>query len=210
MTHAHELAEQLTSYARAVAKPAETVAHLLADTHPSPISLRTPFSRANSANRQVPGRRPANRKPIASPAPTGSCRACGITLSDKSRQLCPTCWPVTRNKIADERVKAANASLAAMRAAGTDPTNTPSAAAKRSASLSSRKREVLAWQSDGDSTVWTRDRYEREILPNLATVTLSTIRQATGLSISACSRIRSGGLIPHRSHWQPLSSILSS
>jgi hypothetical protein len=120
----------------------------------------------------------------------------------------PHCWPVTRIKIAAERVQAANAALAAMRAAGTDPTNTPRAAAKRSASLSARKREELAWQSDEEDSSWTRDRYERELLPALGAVPLSSIKQATGLSIPACSRIRSGNLIPHRRHWQPLFSLL--
>jgi predicted RNase H-like nuclease len=90
-----------------------------------------------------------------------------------------------------------------MRATGTDPTNTPAAAAKRSASLSSRKREELAWQTDDEDESWTRGWYEREVLPAIAAVPLSTIRRATGLSISACSRIRAGKLIPHRRHWQP-------
>jgi hypothetical protein len=90
----------------------------------------------------------------------------------------------------------ANASLAAMRAAGSDPTNTPTAAAKRSASLSGRKREERDWQPGQEDDQWTRERYELEILPALAAIPLSTIMQATGLSISACSRIRAGKLVP--------------
>jgi hypothetical protein len=196
----HELADQLPVYARAVAQPAETVAHLLANSSPGSIDLATPLSRGNTAARQVRGERSANRKQFATASPIRSCRTCGITLTDKSRQLCSTCWPVTRNKIATERVKAANASLAAMRAAGSDPTNTPTAATKRSASLSIRKREELAWQADQATPAWTKERYEQEVLPALASVPLSSIRQATGLSISACSRIRSGKLTPHRRH----------
>jgi hypothetical protein len=205
----HELAEQLPAYGRTVAQPAETVAHLLASSSPGRIDLATPLSRGNTAAQQVRGQRSANRQPVASTAPARNCRTCGIQLADKTRQLCPTCWPVTRNKIATDRVKAANASLAAMRAAGTDPTNTPTAAAKRSASLSARKREERAWHTADEDESWTRERYEREVLPVFAGVPLSAIRQATGLSISACSRIRAGKLIPHRRHWEPLSSILS-
>jgi hypothetical protein len=206
----HELAEQVPVYARALASHAETVAHLLARSRPGRIDLATPLSPANTAAQQVRGVRGVKRKPVTVATPARSCRTCGIALTDKSRQLCPICWPVTRNKIATQRVKAANAALAAMRAAGPDPTNMPSAAAKRSASLSLRRREEREWQPGQADDQWTLDRFEREVLPALADVPLSTIRQATGLSISACSRIRSGKLTPHRRHWQPLFSILGS
>jgi predicted RNase H-like nuclease len=93
-----------------------------------------------------------------------------------------------------------------MRARGVDPTNAPEAAAKRSTSLSQRKREELAWTPDPNDTDWTEDRYRLDILPRLATVPLSRLEEVTGLSISACSRIRSGKLTPHRRHWPKLAA----
>jgi hypothetical protein len=105
----HELAKQLAVYARAMAEPAETVARLIAGSRPGCIDLATPLSRGNTAARQVRGERGAERQPVTVATPAPSCRICGVKLADKSRQLCPSCWPVTRNKIAAERVKAANA-----------------------------------------------------------------------------------------------------
>lgn len=70
-------------------------------------------------------------------------------------------------------------------------------------------REELEWQADEHDESWTRERYELEVVPTLVGVPLSTIKRTTGLSISACSRIRSGKLTPHRRHWHLLSSIFS-
>ncbi len=190
----HDLAEQLPAYARAVAPLAETVTHLLADSSPGKIELRTPLSRAKTTGAQLRGKRSADRRPPSTPTTTPTCRTCGVELTDTRRQLCPACWPITRTALASERAKAGNATLAEMRARGLDPTNTPDAAAKRSATLSRRKREELAWQADGSA--WTRERYETEVLPRLGQLSLSAVAAATGLSVSACSRIRSGKLIP--------------
>ncbi len=199
----HDLAEHLPAYGRAVAPFAERVTHLLAESSPGKIELRTPLSRARTTGAQLLGKRSANRRSTPTPTVTPTCRTCGIMLTDKTRQLCPACWPITRSKLAAERVKSGNAILAEMRARGVDPTNSPKAAAKRSVSLSRRKREELAWDPS-DSQEWTQERYEAEILPRLAQLSLSSLQAATSLSISACSRIRSGKLKPHRRHWEVL------
>jgi len=94
-----------------------------------------------------------------------------------------------------------------MRAEGLDPTNTTAAAAKRSANLSRRKREELTWTPGPNDTDWTEDRYRVEVLPRLAAVPLSRLQEVTRLSISACSRIRSGKLMPHRRHWPQLAGV---
>jgi len=60
----HELAEQLLpELSRAVAKPTEAIAHLLAGSSPSTIRLSTPLSRANTSNAQTRGRRGTNAQP---------------------------------------------------------------------------------------------------------------------------------------------------
>ena len=43
--------------------------------------------------------------------------------------------------------------------------------------------------------------FKSEILPGLAAVTLSRIAEATGMSVSAASKIRAGRRIPHPRHW---------
>ena len=66
--------------------------------------------------------------------------------------MCPACWPNTRSNLAARRATAGNAALAELRARGEDPSNPVEAAAKRSAALSQRKREHLAWQPPAPRT----------------------------------------------------------
>ncbi len=180
--------------------------HLLASSSPSKIELRTPLTRANTAGAQLRGARSSNRRPATDPQPAPTCRTCGVALTERRRQLCAACWPITRRQLAAQRATTAHAALAALRASGQDPTTTPQAADKRSASLSKRKRQQLAWQPNPDDN-WTPERYQTEILPRLAALPLSALAAATGLSLSACSRIRSGKLTPHRRHWAALLAL---
>jgi hypothetical protein len=99
------------------------------------------------------------------------------------------------------------ASIARSRASGLDPTNSPEARAKRSITLATRKAEQLAWDADDHPT---ETSFGEDILAGLARVPLSEIQAATGLSISAASRIRSGKLTPHARHWETLSAISRS
>jgi hypothetical protein len=137
-----------------------------------------------------------------------TCRVCGVALSERRRQLCPTCWPVTRSQLAGERARKGVAARAERLAAGDpDPTATEQATIKRSAALSNAKTAEVAWRRANpdvvpDPLVWTT-----RILPRLAGVPLSRIQQATGLSVSACSKIRSGKLMPHGRHWAALAQI---
>lgn len=201
----HEIAEASAGWSVLAARLAEQVAHNLARSSGKPIALTTPLTgrAARTAQPRASTRR-ARRDPKPAAPPPASCRTCGETLTDARRQLCPNCWPITRARLASERVKAAQEALAAQRSAGVDPTNRPQAAAKRSESLSRRKREELTWVYQPDNEDWTKQRYVAEVLPLLADIPLSSIRQATGLSISACSQIRSGKLTPHRRHWEAL------
>jgi len=52
--------------------------------------------------------------------------------------------------------------------------------------------------------------YEEEILPGLQDLKIKEIAEATGLSISYCSAIRSGKYVPHRRHWKTLERIAAS
>lgn len=48
-----------------------------------------------------------------------------------------------------------------------------------------------------------------EIVPKLDGYSLSAIARATGLSVSACSRIRSGSQVPHVRYWNELLSLVT-
>lgn len=108
---------------------------------------------------------------------------------------------------AQRPVKAAT-SLAQHRMSDEDLTATPQANARRSAALSVRKREQPAWERN-DQPRQPVDDYATKILPGLRDVPLAAVQLATGLSISAASRIRSGKLQPHVRHWAALGQLFN-
>ena len=48
---------------------------------------------------------------------------------------------------------------------------------------------------------------QREVVPKLDRYPLSTIANATGLSLAACSRSRAGARVPHPRHWEALQKL---
>jgi hypothetical protein len=54
----------------------------------------------------------------------------------------------------------------------------------------------------------TRELFRRDILPRLATVKLSEIVKATGLSKSSASEVRAGKWTPHTSTWSALAALV--
>lgn len=200
-----ELVETMPLWSREIAPVAERLTHLLADGTGRSHRL-TPLTQGNRRPAVGPanGRRPRAESKAVTVTDT-TCRNCGTPLGERRRKLCSTCWPVTRAALATERAASGAAIVAERRAQGDDPTNTPTAHQKRSAALSIRKREQLDW--DATRPVSLEVDYDRDIHPRLAEVPLSRIAAATGLSISACSRIRSGGLRPHPRHWAALNEL---
>lgn len=49
--------------------------------------------------------------------------------------------------------------------------------------------------------------FKREIEPTLDAFSLKEIAAATGLSLAACLRIRSGARVPHPRHWDALQQL---
>ncbi len=203
----HEIAEAATRWSVLAAHLAEQVAHNLARSSGKPIALTTPLTgRAARAAQPRASTRRGRRDAHAVAPPPGCCRTCGETLTDARRQLCPTCWPITRARLARERTKENVKRLAELRQQGANPSNTPEVRARRSATLSRRKAEERAW--DATHAPPALD-FARDVLPGLAEVPLSVIQKATGISEAGCSRIRSGKLTPHARHWAPLALFSS-
>ena len=175
----HDLAEQiLPELARAVARPAAAVAHLLAGSSPNAIQLRTPLSRSNTTHAQQPGRRSENKPATVSTVKQrATCQKCGVDLYGSARKLCPTCWPITRD--------------AYIRQLG-HPAATPKPARPAPDELS------------GGITL---EHYRTQILPALAQVPLPEIERATGLTNGSCSRLRAGHQVPHPRHWAALAAL---
>ena len=207
----HLLVEAMPSYATAIGPIAENVAHAIARSSPGKVELRTPLTRANNVNAQTRGTRSANRTavPALGPAPMPTCRSCGVLLYDKQRRMCPACWPVTRDAYARVMHTASLATRAAARATGTDPTQTAVARAKRHTSLLAMKADEAAWAAVGSPNPITEATLHEHVLPLLKQVTIRQLQDATGLSPSGCSMIRSGKRIPHPRHWAALAELTS-
>jgi CRISPR-associated endonuclease Cas1 len=62
----------------------------------------------------------------------------------------------------------------------------------------------------GDLTTPDYVRYEREIAPNVATLSVAAIQRATGLGGAAARKVREGIQIPRPHHWAALKVILTN
>jgi len=102
------------------------------------------------------------------------------------------------------------ASRAAASAAGLDPTQSRQARAKRHQTLVKRKADEAAWATTGARSPVTEAQLHEEVLPRLSQVTVRQLQDATGLSSSGCSMIRSGKRTPHPRHWAALAELASS
>jgi hypothetical protein len=111
---------------------------------------------------------------------------------------------------ASKAVAAARKALPLQAAAGKDPRGDPEVNRGRGIAISEGHRRNREWarehRSDRRDEAWFR----REVLPKLDGFSLNKIAKATGLSLAACSRIRSGLRTPHPRHWIALSLIVES
>jgi hypothetical protein len=207
----HELTSHMPEYAQAVAPIAEQVAHVLASSSPGKIALTTPLSRTNISAVQKRGSNPRRASAAAEPVKmTPTCKSCGTKLFNKTRQYCTACWTVTRTALHQQRVQNSKAALAQARAEGRDPSQTANARAKRHQGMLAAKAAEREWDADGSQPAVTEQQLYEQILPRLAEVPLSKIERATGLSNSACSRIRRGRMTPHPRHWDALAALAAT
>jgi hypothetical protein len=182
----HDLAPLATGWAAATAPYAERVGHTIANAAAAPIRLRT------RSPEPTPERKPARRSTNlhrgtkSRTAARSICSKCGTLLADPRRRLCSTCCPVHRAALAAVRAQAGLRAIEATRAEGQDPTQT----------------------SEGSPTI-TVEQFHAEVVPRLRSFPISALALATGLSVSACSRIRRGLLTPHPRHWDTLTSLVA-
>jgi hypothetical protein len=141
--------------------------------------------------------------PIATAA--NACRSCGAKLTIRKRLFCDQCLPDRREEAqlstATRFRSAGPAKIAAMRAAGHDPTATREAQRRRAATASKQRKAVATWPDDGSLD---RVDFRRDILPKLQSLPVRVIAEAMGSSISHGSKVRCGRLVPHKRHWKAL------
>jgi hypothetical protein len=99
---------------------------------------------------------------------------------------------------------------AAAREAGTDPSRTPEARAKRRQSALVVKAAEAAWAAAGSPSPISEAQLYEDVLPRLQQVAVRQIQDATGLSSTACSMIRSGKRSAHPRHWAALAGLVST
>ncbi len=69
--------------------------------------------------------------------------------------------------------------------------------------------DQATWEHDHEGEEHDPEQFRADILPGLATATLSQIAAATGMSASAASKIRAGRRIPHPRHWEALARFVN-
>jgi hypothetical protein len=67
-----------------------------------------------------------------------------------------------------------------------------------------QRQAIAAWRDDGSLDGVD---FRRDILPKLQGLPVRVIAEAMGASISHGSKVRSGRLVPHRRHWNPLALL---
>jgi CRISPR-associated endonuclease Cas1 len=204
----HELVNTAPAWADRLAPIVERVALALASTPGSHVSrLATPLTNAKRhTGRDQMRKHPRTRSKLRAPKVDRRCHRCGGEVPHRRRVYCDDCLPhFQREQL--ERATGALSPVEVVRArTGADVTHGGEAAAKRGASISSRKREIAEWERRHGKLI-DLTAFEHEILPLIREVPLSALVRATGLSLRYCSQIRRGEKTPHPRHWQALRAV---
>ena len=71
-----------------------------------------------------------------------------------------------------------------------------------------QRAQQAAWERSHPKVDQDQERFTSEVLPKLATVTLTTIAEAIGVSTSTASKVRAGRRVPHPRHWAALEQLV--
>ena len=106
--------------------------------------------------------------------------------------------------------KAGVQELARLRLEGRDPSHGGEVGRKRGASNARRAHERSRWKELGLDVDQEKERFKRDILPQLQGVPLSRIVKATGFSRRYASLARRGLYTPHPVHYDALADLVGS
>ena len=175
-----------------------------------PASKRWPLV---AAPRKASQPRPYVAKAWRAPRPEAlaanpiACASCGEPVVKRRRRYCEACLTQVRRERGPRAIEAARKALAAQAAAGKDPSASAQAGRKRGEANAEHHLRNHRWAPEHPGQreeAW----FKREIAPKLDTFTLKEMGKATGLSLAACSRIRTGAKIPHPRHWNRLLALI--
>ncbi len=111
---------------------------------------------------------------------------------------------------ATKAVVTARKALALRAVAGNDPRREPKVNRKRAAAISETHRRNQEWKREHGAPRRDEAWFWREVLPKLYGFSLKELVAATGLSLVACSRYRSGSRIPHPRRWDGLLGLVEA
>jgi CRISPR-associated endonuclease Cas1 len=141
----------------------------------------------------------------ANPIP---CALCGKPVLKRRRRHCDGCMPKARREHGLRAIEAARKALASQTASGNDPRRSPEMNRKRGEAIIEGHRRNRQWAREHleqRDDAW----FKCEIAPKLDGFSLKEISKTTGLSLAACSRIRSGARVPHPRHWDSFLTLLT-
>lgn len=204
------LATTAVKWSRAVAPWAERLASYFAQMSvtqsptnvqgtPSPKPHRTPLTQRN--------RQRISDKNRTKPASgiTSRCRECGVEMGHRARAYCDTCLPKHAARASRKGVE----TQAMLRALGEDKRSSPEVRERHRAHAIRASALNAEWEAK-HREIPSPAVFKSEILPAIRDIPVATLVAATGLSTSACKKIRSGDFVPHPRHWSSIKSIQKS
>jgi hypothetical protein len=128
------------------------------------------------------------------------CRECHAPLAAQDRTYCNRCAETTQRQTAGKR--------SAVNGRSPDVSQRhPSTVARQWAKLTQREAERQAWEA-AHGQGHDREIFTREIAPQLRTVPVAVLIDATGLSRPMCYRIYNGKSVPHARHWEAIRNAI--
>lgn len=202
----HELTTTMPTWRRAVAGHAETVAHVFADQVAGKLIKGTPLTNAKATKAQAavrqrkaaearvraeavntehrigqPIRRPKTTDAERAGALFATCIDCGGPLARSRHVRCPSCW---------ER----------------QPGQSRESRKRRGRSIAMARSELERWKAEHPHANADPEAFQ-PIRAQLATVKLSAIVTACGVSKATASAWRSGRYVPPLLHWKTLCEL---
>jgi CRISPR-associated endonuclease Cas1 len=227
----HELALTLPHWRECLRPIVARLAQIFRESLANKAALpRTLAARTGNKRRGVPGlerspplatpRKTSQPRPYATrkwraptvearPANPAACALCGEPVLKRRRRHCDACMPKARREHGLRAIEAARKALATQAAAGNDPRRSAAVNRARGEAISEGHRRNRSWAREHPGP---RDEswFKREVAPKLDALPLREIAAATGLSLAASSRIRSGARIPHPRYWEALRELVGA
>jgi len=192
---AQKLSETAPIWARAVAPVAEWVAQTIWSQHRKPSSEQTLPTRLTHRRRSEGRGKEFISKTTSAPPPPKICPGCGATT--REGRLCQSCGrEVSKGK------------LIGLAKHGRVLAQNPQSQEKRSETQRRHEAAKRQWRNSSGASSLDREKYDREIQPRLASVTIARIAVTLGVCEPYAADIRSGRRRPHQRHWEPLAQLV--